>query len=171
MDFPMKHGVVNCPTIFNGKMPWFTADFPIKTRRQMQLFDLGQEKSALSVRDLGNFPRFGEGLALRLLPRVTSRRVTRIFICLDRLEGLGEFGMKNLPCSDVHTVLQPCNQPEEPAIVRIAGQIHKKKAGHPKKMLGGITICYFLTQLNPISCWLSPICVHKNPSKFLSLAA
>ena len=78
--------------------------------------------------------------------------------------------MKNLPCSDVHTVLQPCNQPEEPAIVRIAGQIHKKKAGHPKKMLGGITICCLLNQLNPISCWLSPICVHKNPSQFLSLA-
>ena len=61
MDFPMKHGVVNCPTMFNGKMPWFPGSFPI-TRRQMQLFDLGQEKSALSVRDLGNFPRFGEGL-------------------------------------------------------------------------------------------------------------
>ena len=52
-----------------------------------------------------------------------------IFICLDRLEGLGEFGMKNLPCSDVHTVLQPCNQPEEPAIVRIAGRSPKKNAG------------------------------------------
>ena len=52
-----------------------------------------------------------------------------IFICLDRLEGLGEFGMKNLPCSDVHTVLQPCNQPEEPAIVRIAGRSPQKNAG------------------------------------------
>lgn len=147
MDFPMKHGVVNCPTIFNGKMPWFTADFPIKTRRQMQLFDLGQEKSALSVRDLGNFPRFGEGLALRLLPRVTSRPVTRIFICLDRLEGLGEFGMKNLPCSDVHTVLQPCNQPEEPAIVRIAGQIHKKKSWSPQKNAGWYHNLLFLNSV------------------------
>ena len=42
--FQWENAMVSC--IFSHQKP----------RRQMQLFDLGQEKSALSVRELGNFP-------------------------------------------------------------------------------------------------------------------